>query len=435
MKKWISSPHPISDVVDWQRLGRLEIKPDFQRNAVWSDTAKIMLIDTILQNMPMPKIFVSTSIKDRNAHRAVIDGQQRITAILSFLNDDFSLDYPYAGEYKNHKYSQLPESVQTNILQYSIDFNEAYEYSELELRDIYSRLNKYSVALNKQELRKADYPGQFLQLSEEFSLLDFFDDNNFFSTVNRRRLADVEYISELIAGLVDGPQDKKDTLDSFYLKYQSWDSGEVQLIRARFLDVIGDIETLFGDRKLRGTRFKQKSDFYSLFLAIDKLRQAGGRIDGLNFEFLSQDLDLLNQMIEPESGIRDFRTYAIQCVSQSNTLGARLWRQQFLESFLVGAYLKIPPKGDQANLLTRIYKDLSDDSFCAGPEIPCAICHSTENQGTQFKLGWLNENQIYQLSNLELVHAKCATNIPFIELASGDNHLAPFEQSNNDMPP
>ena len=56
--EWKSTPHPISDIRDWSLAHRLEMQPEFQRNQVWSKAAKIMLIDTILRNIPMPKIFL-----------------------------------------------------------------------------------------------------------------------------------------------------------------------------------------------------------------------------------------------------------------------------------------------------------------------------------------------------------------------------------------
>lgn len=81
MKKWNSSPHPISDIRDWQRSGRLEIRPAFQRHEVWSEAAKIMLMDTILRAIPMPKAFVSSAIRDGQVYRTVIDCQQRISSM------------------------------------------------------------------------------------------------------------------------------------------------------------------------------------------------------------------------------------------------------------------------------------------------------------------------------------------------------------------
>ena len=97
MGTWNSSPHPISDVNDWQRAGRLELQPDFQRREVWSPAAKIMLIDTVLRDVPMPKMFLWNELIAGSTHRRVIDGQQRLSAILGFLRDEFGLDAPYAG--------------------------------------------------------------------------------------------------------------------------------------------------------------------------------------------------------------------------------------------------------------------------------------------------------------------------------------------------
>ena len=38
--KWVSSSHPISDIRDWNNANRLEVRPDFQRQEVWSETAR-----------------------------------------------------------------------------------------------------------------------------------------------------------------------------------------------------------------------------------------------------------------------------------------------------------------------------------------------------------------------------------------------------------
>ena len=122
--KWESYSHPLSDVRDWNSNKRLELQPDFQRNEVWTKSAQIMLIETILKNIPIPKIYIKSIIKDQKTYRVVIDGQQRLTAILKFLNDELKLNSPYNGEYKGLLFSQLPEPIQNDILRYKIDINE-----------------------------------------------------------------------------------------------------------------------------------------------------------------------------------------------------------------------------------------------------------------------------------------------------------------------
>ena len=195
--KWQPGVHSVADLLESSEDGRLEIQPDFQRKEVWSKSAKIMLIDSILWNVPMPKILVQTLIKGRRRHMIVIDGQQRLTAILGFVRDEFALEAPYEGRYLSKTFSQLPKSIQKQILSYTLDVNEISNVDRSVIRDIYSRVNKYNVQLTKQELRRADYPGAFLQLSEELASNKFFEENRIFTFANTRRMGDVEFVSEL----------------------------------------------------------------------------------------------------------------------------------------------------------------------------------------------------------------------------------------------
>jgi hypothetical protein len=396
MKSWNSSPHPISDIRDWKQLERLEIKPDFQRLEVWSDAAKVMLMDTILRGIPMPKIFVSSVIKNDQVHRTVIDGQQRISAILAFMTDKFPLDKPYAGEFKGLFFSALPEEVRSAFLQYRI-----------ELRETYSRLNKYSVALTKQELRRADYPGTFLKMAEELANHDYLEKARIFTLANRRRLADVEYVSELVAALVAGPQDKRDNLDSFYLQYSTWNEEERKKVEARFLGVIADLSLIFSnDFPIDGTRFRQKADFYSLLLAVDELRAAGGSLNGVDVSPLREDLKYLDQIIAPESDVRDCRDYAIKCVSQANSQSSRKWRLGFLRSFLTGTYLKKPPSGDAAVLFYRLLTD-NGDPMCPPPTYECDSCTEDILVNDMEFVGWRKDSTVFQMDNAIRLHERC----------------------------
>lgn len=418
MKTWISSPHPISDIRDWKRLERLEIKPDFQRLEVWSEAAKVMLMDTIFRGIPMPKIFVASTIKNDQVHRTVIDGQQRISAILGFLSDKFSLQKPYSGPHEGLLFSQLPDNVRNEFLQYRIDFNEAMEFSEEELRETYSRLNKYSVALTKQELRRADFPGDFLKLSEELANLEYLETAKIFSVANRRRLADVEYVSEILAALIAGPQDKRDSLDSFYLQYSTWDVNECKETEKRFLNAITDISLIFSEKwSLAETRFRQKADFYTLVLAIDDLRRAGGSLENTNITDLRDDLRFLDYHIAPESDIPDFRDYAIKCVSQANTISSRRWRIEFLKTILRGTYLKIPPTGESANLIYRLASYEDDGAGMCPPAVYCCSECDDEIDSNEIPvLAWPQNESVFQIENICHLHSKCVDGDTWIVL-------------------
>jgi hypothetical protein len=168
--KWKTIDYDISFLISTSDSNRLELQPSFQRKSVWGKSAQIMLMDTILKNIPMPKIFVSKIIKGDTPYFSVIDGQQRITAILSFIRDGFSLESPYIGEYQGFKFSKLPENVRGEFRGYMLNTNEIIDASDEQLREVYSRVNRYVLVLNKQEMRRSDFPGNFLNLAEKLAI-------------------------------------------------------------------------------------------------------------------------------------------------------------------------------------------------------------------------------------------------------------------------
>jgi len=415
MKKWNSSPHPISDLRDWYQNNRLELRPDFQRREVWSEAARIMLMDTILRNVPMPKIFLSNLIKDEHTYRTVIDGQQRISAILAFLRNEFCLKKPYEGEYSNLFFRDLPDTVKTDFFSYTIDFNEVSGISDEELREVYSRVNKYTFALNKQELRRADYPGKFLKLSDDLALNEYWDTARIFTVANRRRLGDVEFVSELLAGLIGGAQDKKQTLDDFYQRYAEWDDEELDNVQKRFLAILADIEKLFAfkDKGIAQTRFRQKADFYSLFLAIDSLHKESYSLYNKDLTYLSKDLEILDEHIAPSIFVRALSEYARRCLSDANSRSSRLWRQAFLKKILAGTYIGIPPTAwKNEHSFASILYDMSMEGTIMGCPPACYTCHICEDEIQEESLDerilvWPPNSSVFQLSNAEWIHANC----------------------------
>ncbi len=413
MGKWNSTQHPVSDVRDWQKAGRLEIQPDFQRRAVWSEQAKILLIDSILRDLPMPKFFIAQTIKGEITYRIVIDGQQRIGAILSFLANDFALTKPYQGEGQGKTFKELSKDQQIDILGYQLDFNEVSNYNETELREMYGRVNRYTIALNKQELRRADFPGVFLDLCEKLSLNDYMDNAKVFTPASRKRLGDVEFTSELLAILINGIQDKKESLDSFYTEYAEWGKEDASKVEQKFLAILNDIELIFNESEfaIRATRFKQKADFYALFSAINDLHNETITGDLLNKKLvlnperltdLVKDLTILDENIEPNAPGK-YGEYAVKCLGDSNSSSSRAWRAEFLRLILLGLY---DPDLDTQKRLS-LFKELIDcwDSGMCPPSIDdCVICN---NEATQFKDVYCCPKGRVFLSQVKICHQDC----------------------------
>lgn len=335
--KWESYSHPISDIRDWSSNKRLELRPDFQRNEVWSRAAQIMLIDTIIQGIPIPKIYIKSVMNEGKTYRIVIDGQQRLTSILKFVQNELPLKKPYVGDYQGMIFEELPGDIQNEILRYKIDINEIFNPTDEEIRDLYSRVNKYTVQLNKQELRRADFPGAFISLAEELSENKFFERAKMFSVKQRRRMLDVEYIEELLTIILKGIQDKRDYLDTVCEDYVHMEN-KADVV-SDFLGIIEDIEIIFDSEvmPIHETRFKQKSDFYSLFACIFSLRQTAV----INSESLFQvrkELQEICDKVSPQSEDDIYREYATRCLSDANSISNRRWRVEFLKERLELGY-------------------------------------------------------------------------------------------------
>ncbi|OGR74270.1 MAG: hypothetical protein A2089_03780 [Elusimicrobia bacterium GWD2_63_28] len=374
-------------------------------------------MDTIMKNIPMPKIFFHSIVRDSDTYRVVIDGQQRIKAILSFLKGDYRLAPPYDGEYIGRIFSELPSSIQDDFLSYKIDTNEIRNAPDDVVRNIYQRVNKYTVALNRQELRRADYPGEFLSLSEELAQSQFLEEAKVFTIANSKRMGDVEFVSELLALLISGPQEKRDTLDDFYLNYARWDTSEKAAIKARFERVLKDMKSI-SDQQPAETldiktfsqmRFRQKADFYSLFAAIDECNSTGGTLEGRSAEYLKEDLQLIDYNTEPESEIGILRKYAIQCISQANSIASRRWRKDFLKLVIEGTYFSRPPNIEGVKVFHSLLWDLYTPGVCPTASFTCPVCgEEGEDYSTEkVFLTWKKTSTTFQIMNAVFIHNAC----------------------------
>ncbi len=340
------------------------------------------------------------------------------------------MEKPYAGPYYGKKFSELPGEICDVVLLYSIDFNEASGLLPEELREVYSRVNKYLVPLNKQELRKADFPGEFLKVSEELANLDSLDDMGLFNATARRRSLDVEYVSELLAAQLTGISDKKDAIDDCCRDYAVWPVPDSMAARAEFEGAISDIAKIFDSTyPMKKTRWKQKADFYSLFFAILSLRRDGFALPA-DVSFLRQDLTLLDERIAPTSEVPILSKYAVYCVSQANSASSRNWRMQFIRAILRGTYAAATDDENQRNFVSETARDLRfaiDPNFngdgCPPAEgFVCGGCGGFDEGETSLAkslLYWPAGSTAFQLSNAKWCHSKCKGEIDAAAIIEG----------------
>ncbi len=321
-------------------------RPFFQRNVVWAEHGKSNFIESILLDLPIAAIYVYLE----GSKWAVVDGQQRLTTVFSFMNNEFRLkDMDKLIDLEGCSFEDLNNNhpnFSKILSNYLISITLIRESTRAEIIDMYSRINRYTVNLNDQELRKAAFHNSdFLELSETLAVDNFFELNKFFTPRKRQRMLDVEYVSELLSSLIDGVQDKKNTLDKFYDEYSSIGDKDYYLDKFKeVLLIIGEIFEHTEDEKFPNgdalpffvkTRFRQQSDFYSLFSMLAQLSEGEKQALDINKIKFRNFLLFYNEFIEPESPINILSQYAIKCVSQANTRKSRLYRYNFLRETLI----------------------------------------------------------------------------------------------------
>ncbi len=273
MIRFNSQEYFINDIREWDMRGELVLSPKFQRRMVWTDQAKSYLMDTIVRGYPISKIFMRHDVdpSTRRSTREIIDGQQRLSTILSYLNDGFKISTQHNEEYGGLLFSQLPDVLQRELLSYKIAVDVLLGATDHDVLDIFARLNTYTVQLNKQELLNAKYMGLFkqtvYQLGKEY--VAYWRRNGILKERAVSRMGDAEFASELMILMLDGPQDRKNIPDYYERFDKEFDQRKESILSFRQnIKIIQDIcidYSLFPN-------FTKKSLFYSLFGILEDLR-------------------------------------------------------------------------------------------------------------------------------------------------------------------
>jgi hypothetical protein len=260
--------------VDRNAAGELNLDPPFQRRSVWSIDYQRYFIDTILRGYPAPPIFLEIEITPgRPTKYNVLDGKQRITAVLEFMDGKFHLaDYQKSEGHEDAFWEDLPDDMQREFVHYDFGVEDIREASDPELRDAFNRLNRNVARLKPQELRHAQYPGVFLDRMEDLALNRFWSEKRIFTQSDLRRMRDVEFVSELFLltmhGVLEG---KADIIDQYYADYVGEIPDEEDNLAA-FDKILEFLRSLKLD--WRKTRWHNLTDFYSVWGALCDLSEA-----------------------------------------------------------------------------------------------------------------------------------------------------------------
>ncbi|MGB3731687.1 DUF262 domain-containing protein [Microbacterium sp.] len=266
------SPQTVSWFLDLDDAGRLNLDPPYQRRSVWSPQYRRFFVDSVVRNYPTQSIFIDRVVDpDRPTEYRVLDGKQRLTTLLKFVRNEFPApdsleDAGLAGKY----YEDFTKDEKLQILEYLFTVEMVTNTSSAELNQAFDRLNRNVARLNKQELRHAQFDGAFIRKVEELAENPFWEDIGLVTDARRRRMLDVEYVSEFFVVAASGIQDGKDYLDDIYASWDEEIPGARQKSK-RFSATVDYLTEIDKKLPLAGTRYSNVADFYSLWAAVISL--------------------------------------------------------------------------------------------------------------------------------------------------------------------
>lgn len=175
----------------------LVLAPEFQRNKVWKREQQRELVESVLMNIPIPVVYV---FENEEGRKQVVDGRQRIGTLISFLNNEFTLDkLKMLPRFNGKKFEDLEPVYQSRIERYQIlvyviepPTPERVKY------DIFDRVNRGGTQLNSQEMRNALYQGEATRLLKRMSQEECFQKATGFA-ISPKRMKDQYLILRFIS--------------------------------------------------------------------------------------------------------------------------------------------------------------------------------------------------------------------------------------------
>ncbi len=184
MAELASQSISIQSIYTWYREGKLFVNRRYQRKLVWTQEEKQKLIESILKKYPIPAILIAERDGAPGTYE-IIDGLQRLNAVVSFIENSFPLEddryfniehFPTAktaateGHFTPSSTASLITAKEVStILDYSLALSVMRNATELEVNDVFDRINTYGHRLSDQERRQAGVQNEFSTMVRELA--------------------------------------------------------------------------------------------------------------------------------------------------------------------------------------------------------------------------------------------------------------------------
>ncbi|MGH7962221.1 MAG: DUF262 domain-containing protein [Candidatus Binatia bacterium] len=220
-------PQDISWFLDLNDKSQLDLDPPYQRKSVWSPTDRRFFIDTIMNGYPAPPVFFHKTTDDQGRTTYhVVDGKQRLQTIIDFTRNKIRIPENFSDvNLQNKRWNDLGIEEKRKFWNYEIVVEMLPDVSDPLVNSIFERINRNARKLTRQELRHAKYDGWFVGAAEAEAEKEEWKRLGVVTAALAKRMADVQFISELMAITIKEALQgfDQDALDDLYAEYEDVD--------------------------------------------------------------------------------------------------------------------------------------------------------------------------------------------------------------------
>ncbi len=303
----------VAEYVKQMQTGDIKVNKDYQRSSVvWPAAARSYLIDTLIHGYPVPKLslYQKTDLRTRTTIKEIVDGQQRSQAIRDFFENNLRISGH--SEFRGKTFEQLAPEVQERFLTYAITVDLFAAATDVEIREVFRRINSYNVPLNPAEKRHATWQGEFkwfiVMLCEQYA--QTLKDLGIFSEPQLARMYDAALFSEVCRTLTHGIDHASESkLEGLYREYDSEFAVGEQLTGV----IRVAMEVLIALRELHRSPLYKPYNVYSLITAIAHVTR---RFDNLQKVFRIDEPKLVNP-----ATVMDSLSMLVRALEEEDTRG------------------------------------------------------------------------------------------------------------------
>jgi len=319
-------PFPLTTI--YMIRNQIDPQPDYQRPPAWDRSQKQLLIDSILREYDVPKIYWHSVDRDGFKYE-VIDGQQRLRTIWEFCGNEFALaknSEPVDGiDVSGKKYNELCEETLNKINTYIVDVviveDAIMSDEEDEIRDMFLRLQG-GTTLKAQEKRNA-MTGKMRDFVKELANHKFFQSCKF---SNSRFTFDHVAAQLTCLELFGGPTNVQDKhLNNMYQEHKNFDKNGQTAKKVK--KVLNYLLKCFPDKTLELERYNVVTLYCLSGNLLSNFVSAGTekklREWFINFEKLRRDQETLEED-ERDTRMVEYRRLSSQSTDAEASIRYRL---------------------------------------------------------------------------------------------------------------